>query len=76
MAAFPLADDSELARWQARLSTLEKALQETEEEEARLVEELTEVEAQIGYYESLARDMKGEIAPPNLSGLLSSWRRT
>lgn len=54
---------------------LEAALQELDREEAALREELDEVEEQLAYYDSLARDMKRALDPPRLEGLLRTWKR-
>ncbi len=64
----------ELARWRARLGEVEAALRDVEAEEARIVEELAKVDAQAGYYDSLAGDMKKDVQPPSLAGLLRHLR--
>lgn len=66
----------DLRAWLRRKHEVERALQELEEQEARLAEELEKVEEQAAYYDSLAKDMKRAVDPPKLSGLLRSWRRS
>lgn len=56
------------------MDELHLLIREAEEEEARLIEELAKVDAQAGYYESLAGDMKRDLQPPSLSRLLRSMR--
>ncbi len=64
----------ELLRWRLRMREVESALNEAEGEEARLTEELVKVDAQSVYYDSLAGDMKKDVRPPTLSGLIRSLR--
>ena len=40
----------------------------------RLSEELAKVDEQAGYYDSLAGDMKRDVQPPSLYGLIRSLR--
>ncbi len=77
----PLPDGIETAqkefeRWRGRERRLLDALAQVDEESRRLSEELVKVEQQISYYDSLARDMKRELAPSGLSSLLSSFRKS
>lgn len=65
----------ELVRLRAREREVEAALREVEEEESRLTEELAKVAEQAVYYESLAGDMKRDVRPPTLQGLIRSLRR-
>jgi hypothetical protein len=65
----------EAQRWRLRERRILDALQTVEDERRRLADELLKVEQQLSYYDSLARDMKRELGPPGLSGLLSSLRR-
>lgn len=65
----------ELQQMRLRLRQVEDALKETEAEEARLLAELGKVDAQAGYYDSLAGDMKRDVHPGSLSGLVRSLRR-
>ncbi len=66
----------EFERWRGRERRLLDALAQVEEESRRLGEELTKVEQQITYYDSLTRDMKRELGPSGLSSLLSSFRKS
>ena len=66
---------AELEQWRLRERNLLEALQDLDEEEARLQTELDRVDRQVAYYESLARDMKKELGPPKLSTLLTSFAR-
>ena len=65
----------ELEDWREKQVNLEKQIGETEEEEKGIQAELARVEEQIAYYESLQSDMKKELEPPKLSGMLSSLRK-
>ncbi len=65
----------ELEDWKEKRVHLEKELNETEEEEKSLLAELARIEEQIAYYESLQSDMKKELEPPKLSGMLSSLKK-
>ena len=65
----------EFERWRFRERQLLETIRDLSEEEARLQSELAQVEAQVTYYASLARDMKRELGPPKLSGLLTSFGR-
>ena len=64
----------ELVRLRVRVREVEAAVHEADVEEARLAEELVKVEAQAGYYDSLAGDMKKDVQPPTLHGLIRSLR--
>ena len=68
------AASAELVRWRLREREVEAALRDTESEELRLVEELAKVDEQAGYYDSLAGDMKRDVQPPSLYGLIRSLR--
>ncbi|TLZ49918.1 MAG: hypothetical protein E6K18_07515 [Methanobacteriota archaeon] len=71
----PLAATAEeLVRMRQRAREVEDVLKETEAEEVRIGAELAKVEAQAGYYESLAGDMKRDLQPPKLAGLIRSLR--
>ncbi len=65
----------ELEDWKEKRVNLEKELNETEEEEKSLLGELARIEEQIAYYESLQSDIKKELEPPKLSGMLSSLKK-
>ena len=69
------ATERELIRWRTREKRLLESLKEAEDERRRLEEELTKVDEQVAYYDSLTRDMKREYGKAGLSGLLSSLRR-
>ena len=58
----------------ARVKEVEAALAQAAAEEARLVAELAKVDEQALYYDSLAGDMKRELQPVRLSGLIRSLR--
>ncbi len=66
----------EFTRWRGRERRLLDALAQVNEESRRLTDELTKVEQQIAYYDSLTRDMKRELGPSGLSSLLSSFRKS
>jgi hypothetical protein len=68
------AASAELVRWRLREREVEAVLRETESEELRLSEELAKVDEQAGYYDSLAGDMKRDVQPPSLYGLIRSLR--
>jgi len=61
-------------RLRIRAREVEAALRDAEGEEVRLSEELAKVDEQAGYYDSLAGDMKKDVQPPSLSGLIRSLR--
>jgi predicted nucleic acid-binding Zn-ribbon protein len=65
----------ELEDWRDKQVNLEKQLSEVEEEEKGILAELAHAEEQIAYYDSLQSDMKKELEPPKLSGMLSSLRK-
>lgn len=65
----------ELEDWKEKQINLEKEISGIEEEEKSILSELARVEEQITYYESLQSDMKKELEPPKLSGMLSSLRK-
>lgn len=65
----------ELEDWREKQTRLEKKLSEVEEEEKEIMAELAHAEEQIAYYDSLQSDMKKELEPPKLSGMLSSLRK-
>ena len=69
------AVQDELDRWRDRQGELEEELQRVKEEEKELLEELAKVDEQVAYYESLTKDMKKELEPPKLAGLLSSLKK-
>lgn len=58
-----------------RSRELRSSLRELEAQEEGLLEELEEVEDQLTYYDSLARDMKRAMDPPSLGSLLRTLRR-
>ena len=68
------AASEELVRLRIRAREVEAALRDAEGEEVRLSEELAKVDEQAGYYDSLAGDMKKDVQPPSLSGLIRSLR--
>jgi hypothetical protein len=53
-----------------KVKELKLRLGEIEEREQRIREEIESVDAQIAYYDGLAKDMKKGISPPKLHGLL------
>jgi chromosome segregation ATPase len=53
-----------------KMKELRLKLSQIEEREERIKEEIESVEAQIAYYDGLAKDMKKGINPPKLHGLL------
>ena len=59
---------------QLRMQEVEAALREAAAEEARITAELAKVEEQALYYDSLAGDMKRDLQPPRLEGLIRSLR--
>jgi predicted nucleic acid-binding Zn-ribbon protein len=65
----------ELEDWREKQVNLEKQLSEVEEEEKGILTELAHAEEQIAYYDSLQSDMKKELEPPKLSGMLSSLKK-
>lgn len=65
----------ELEEWKSKQSKLGEELKEIEEEEKYIQGELARVEEQIAYYDSLESDMKKELEPPKLSGMLSSLKK-
>lgn len=67
--------EEELDRWRARERDLQQALRAIVEEGDRLQEELDRIDQQVTYYGSLTGDMKRQVQRPNLSSLLSSFRR-
>lgn len=71
----PTAASQELADLRRREQEVEAALREVEAEEARLLAEIAKVDAQAGYYDSLAGEMKRDLQPASLSGLVRSLRR-
>ena len=70
-----LGAQEDLNRWSRRERQLLDALEDLDEQETRLRGELEQVDRQIAYYESLARDMKRELEPVKLSTLLTSFAR-
>lgn len=70
----PLAASEELRRTRERAREVEAALREAEAEEARIVGELAQVDAQAGYYDSLEKEMKRDIQPPSLTVMIRSLR--
>jgi len=69
------AAQKEFNRWQQKERRILDTIAGVDEERRRLTEELTKVEQQVLYYNSLTREMKREIGRPGLSSLLSSLRR-
>jgi len=69
-----VAASEELQRLRARVREVEASLREAEAEEQRIVAELAKVDAQAGYYDLLAEDMKRDLQPSSLSGLIRSLR--
>ena len=75
MSAMDLsATAAELDGMRQRVRDLEAALRDVEAEEVRIAAELATVDAQAVYYDSLAGDMKKDLQPPNLAGLIRSLR--
>jgi len=70
------AAQKEFERWRQRERQILEALKKVDEERGRLSEELSKIEQQVVYYDSLTRDMKRELGPPGLSSLLSSFRKS
>ena len=70
----PTAASDELVRWRLRERETESALRDAEAEELRISEELAKVDEQAGYYDSLTGDMKKDVQPHSLSGLIRSLR--
>ena len=69
----PLAATAEeLGRMRLRMREVEAALREAAAEEARIAAELAKVDEQALYYDSLAGDMKRDLQPPKLAGLIRS----
>ena len=68
------ATAAELDGMRQRVRDLEAALRDVEAEEVRIAAELATVDAQAVYYDSLAGDMKKDLQPPNLAGLIRSLR--
>lgn len=68
------ATAEELVRLRQRIGEVEAALRDTEAEEVRIAAELVKVDAQAGYYDSLAGEMKRDLQPPTLVGLIRSLR--
>ena len=58
-----------------RRKDLHHAIEDLDDEEALLLEEMVQVDGQIAYYASLARDMKRALDPPRLTKLLRSLKR-
>ncbi|MFQ5919101.1 MAG: hypothetical protein ACE5I4_03520 [Thermoplasmata archaeon] len=58
-----------------RRKDLHHAIEDLDDEEALLLEEMVQVDGQIAYYTSLARDMKRALDPPRLKKLLRSLKR-
>ncbi len=58
-----------------RRKDLHHAIEDLDDEEALLLEEMAQVDGQVAYYASLARDMKKALDPPGLRNLLRSWKR-
>ncbi len=69
------AAQKEFNRWQQKERRILDTIAGVDEERRRLTEELTKVEQQVLYYNSLTREMKRELGRPGLSSLLSSLRR-
>ena len=64
----------ELQRLRQRVREVEVSLRDAETEEARILAELAKVDEQAGYYDSLAGEMKRDLQPPSLSGMIRSLR--
>ena len=64
----------DLEALRARVREIETALRDADAEESRLTDELAKVDAQAGYYDSLAGEMKRDLQPPNLATLIRSLR--
>lgn len=62
----------EKEKWAGRKDELEAEIAKIDEEEKRLLGELEKMREQIRYYESLTRDMKKELQPSSVSGMLKS----
>ncbi len=58
-----------------RRKDLHQSIEDLDDEEALLLEEMVQVEGQVAYYVSLARDMKKTLDPPGLGKLLRSLRK-
>ncbi len=58
-----------------RRKDLHHAIEDLDDEEALLLGEMAQVDGQVAYYTSLARDMKKALDPPGLGKLLRSWKR-
>ncbi|MCJ2555398.1 MAG: hypothetical protein LN410_04285 [Candidatus Thermoplasmatota archaeon] len=58
-----------------RRKDLHQAIEDLDDEEALLLEEMDQVDGQVAYYVSLARDMKKALDPPGLGKLLRSLRK-
>lgn len=69
------AAQQEATRWRRREQRLVAILDKIEDERRRLAEELTRVDEQVAYYDSLTREMKRELGRPGLSSFLSSLRK-
>ena len=65
----------EIDRLRERETSVREAIRAIEEDESRLEEEVVSVDAQVAYYDAIARDMKREIRRPGLSMILRSLRR-
>jgi predicted nucleic acid-binding Zn-ribbon protein len=59
-------------RWVARKKELESEISKIDQEDSRLRGELEKIREQAAYYESLTRDMKRELQPSSVSGMLKS----
>ncbi len=65
---------AEYTQCKDRYQELEGAIGRVEASEARLVEEMGQVDQQLAHYASLTREMKSTMAPPRLSRLLRTLR--
>ena len=63
---------TEKEKWAKRRNDLEKEIAELDMEEKRLVSELAKIRGQVSYYETLTRDMKRELQPPDVVGILKT----
>ena len=68
------ATAAELDRMRERIRQIEAALRDAAVEEARIAAELAKVDAQARHYDSLAGEMKRDLQPPSLTGLIRSLR--
>ena len=65
----------EFERWRLRARRLLAAIDQVDEERARLDVELEREEHQVAYYDNKTREMKREHGLPGISKQLSSLRK-